>query len=74
MTRRSTRVFGPAQQEALLDAVRACRHACVRAVAAAPIGGPVYVAAGRLMEAIDDLAEVLTGDRRHFHGKPHSIG
>jgi hypothetical protein len=74
MTSRSTRVFGVTQQEALLDAVEACRHACVQALAAAPIGGPVYITTVHLMEAIDDVAEVLTGDRRRFHGKPHVAG
>jgi hypothetical protein len=74
MTRHSPRVFGVTQQKALLDAIGACRQACAQAITAAPIGGPAYVAAGRLMEAIDDVAEVLTGDRRLFHGKPHSTG
>jgi hypothetical protein len=38
----------------------------------APIGGPIYWAANRLMEEIDLVAEVLTGNRRHFWLKPHS--
>jgi hypothetical protein len=74
MTRRSPRVSGITQQNTLLHAMEACRQACVQAVTAAPIGGPAYVATGRLMGAIDDMAEVLTGDRRHFHGKPHTAG
>jgi hypothetical protein len=45
---------------------------CPSGLRQAPIGGPVYTAVGELMEAIDGVAEVLTGDRSHFHMKPHS--
>ena len=38
----------------------------------APIGGPIYRAATRLMEEIDLMAEALTGDQRHFWLKPSS--
>ncbi|MDF3063151.1 MAG: hypothetical protein K0S06_3260, partial [Microvirga sp.] len=51
--------------DALLDAIGACRRACIAASSAAPIGGPIYRAANRLMEEIDLVAEVLTGNRRH---------
>jgi hypothetical protein len=51
------------------DAFGARRDACVRAATAAPIGEPIYVAVGNLHHAIDDIAEVLTGDRTHFHLK-----
>ena len=65
------RYFGPNDAAALLDAVGACHRACT-ASSAAPIGGPIYRAANRLMEEIDLVAEVLTGHRRHFWLKPHS--
>ena len=55
---------------ALLAAIGECRRACVVANSKAPIGGPIYRAASRLMEEIDLVAEVLTGDRRHFHLGP----
>jgi hypothetical protein len=66
------RHFGPNDAEALLEAVGVCRRACVAASTVAPIGGPIYRAATRLMEEIDLLAEVLTGNRRYFWLKPHS--
>jgi hypothetical protein len=47
--------------DALLEAVGACRLACIAASTVAPIGGPIYRAA-RLMEEIDLVAEVA--DRR----------
>jgi hypothetical protein len=58
--------------DALLDAIGACRRACIAASSAAPIGGPIYRAANRLMEEIDLVAEVLTGNRRHLWLKPYS--
>jgi hypothetical protein len=63
--------FGPNDVDALLDAIGACRRACIAASSAAPIGGPIYRAVNRLMEAIDLV--VLTGNRRHFWLKPYSM-
>jgi hypothetical protein len=54
------RYFGPNDADSLLDAIGACRRACVVASTVAPIGGPVY--RNRLMEEIDLVAEVV--DRR----------
>jgi hypothetical protein len=34
---------------------------------------PRAVAAKALMQAIDDMAGVITGDREYFYGKPHSL-
>ena len=70
MSRR--RYFGPNDADALQEAIGACRRACVAASTVAPIGGPIYRAANRLVEEIDLVAEVLTGNRRHFWLKPHS--
>jgi hypothetical protein len=67
--RRSKRIFSDMDRDALLAAIGACRDACIRAATAAPIGEPVYVAVGNLRHAIDDVAEILTGDRTHFHLK-----
>jgi hypothetical protein len=66
------RYFGRNDVAALVDAIGAFRRACIAASSAAPIGGPIYRAANQLMEEIDLVAEVLTGDRRHFWLKPHS--
>ncbi|BDC50650.1 hypothetical protein F183_A29660 [Bryobacterales bacterium F-183] len=61
------RVFDDGDGRVLLAAVGVCRTACVAACTKAPIGGAVYRATSALMDAIDELAEVLTGDRAHFH-------
>ena len=61
---RHKRHFGPNDADALLEAVGACRRACVAASTVAPIGGPIYRATTRLMEELDLVAKVLTGNRR----------
>ena len=58
----------------IADALKAageCRAACIRILTDAPIDGPAYKATQDVMQAIDGLAEVLVGDRTHFHLKPH---
>lgn len=67
--RRSQRHFGDGEAAALLDAICDCRSACRQAQAQAPIGSPVYVGAGRLMNAVDSMAEVLTGRRDALWGR-----
>lgn len=59
-------------QERALEACQSCRAACVAVLTEAPIGSPPYIAAQAVVEAIDGLAEALTGDRRLFPTKPHS--
>jgi hypothetical protein len=70
--RRTKRYWTEMDRDALLAAVASCRDACVRAITRAPNKSDVYEATSRLMDAIDDVACVLTGDRTHFHLKPHS--
>ena len=41
-------------------------------VAPFPHGSPDKLAANDLISRIDDMAELLTGDRSHFHLKAHS--
>ena len=72
MSPRHRRVFDEVAKRELLEAVGRCRKACVEASRQAPIHEPIYDAVGGLMGAIDDVAMVLTGDRRHFWIKPHS--
>lgn len=71
MDKSRKRVFHELQKQALLKAVGECRRACITASSAAPIGGDVYNATHALVESIDDLAQILTGSREHFHLKPH---
>jgi hypothetical protein len=68
---RHPRHFSENDSSALLAAIGECRRACVAANSKAPVGGPIYRAAARLMDEIDLVAEVLTGDRRHFWLRPH---
>lgn len=73
MARRSTRHFGAADRQTLLTAIGECRKACVEALAVEPIGAPLHDRTVAVMQAIDNLAELLTGDREHFWTKPHTI-
>lgn len=70
---RTTRYVAPQEQAAFLAEARAWRLALVRMLARAPIGSPFYRALNGVNDAIDDLAEAVTGDRRALHDKPHSI-
>ena len=69
---RHRRHFSASDSAILLAAIGECRRACITASSKAPIGGPIYRAATRLIEEIDLMAEALTGYRRHFWLKPSS--
>ena len=69
MSRPRNRYFGPLERDELLGALKSCRDACVRASMRAPINGDIYKSVEQLMNAIDDVAGVLTGDPTHFHLK-----
>jgi hypothetical protein len=69
---RHRRHFSSNDSAILLAAIGECRRASITASSKAPIGGPIYRAATRLIEEIDLMAEALTGDRRHFWLKPPS--
>ncbi len=71
MRGKSRRHFDEADAKELLEALEAARRACVQAGRKAPIRGEVYLAVEKLMDAIDEVALVLTGRRDHFHTKPH---
>ncbi|TDG28019.1 hypothetical protein [Paracraurococcus ruber] len=71
MVRRRSSLLSAQLVAEVMEAAGECRRACIRIRTEAPINGPAYEAAGRVMEAIDGLAEVLVGDRTHFHLKPH---
>ncbi|MEE7461059.1 hypothetical protein MFUR16E_06740 [Methylobacterium fujisawaense] len=61
------RVFVPAEEVAFLEEVRRWRLQCVLVLTRAKPQGPLYNATSRMIEAIDDVAEVVTGDRRTFY-------
>ena len=61
-------------QQRIADALQVageCRAGCIRILTDAPINSPASNAARDVMAAIDGLAEVLVGNRTHFHLKPH---
>ena len=55
------------EQTAFLREAGEWRRRCVAVLARAPIQGPIYVAASGIMDAIDRLAQAVTGRRDHFH-------
>ncbi|MBM6595576.1 hypothetical protein [Microvirga pudoricolor] len=57
----------------VLDALGPARFTLTRSLAEIPIGGDEYRAIDHLVQEIDALAEVLTGDRTHFHLKSHGV-
>ena len=61
------RVFVGAEQIDLLDKAEGWRKECVRVLSRAPINSPLYRSVSGIMDAFDELAEAVTGDRRHFH-------
>ena len=65
MTR--NRIFVGPEQRDFLERAEGWRKECIRVLSRAPINSPVYVAASGIVDAIDGLAEAVTGDRRHFH-------
>ncbi|MCK7615162.1 hypothetical protein [Roseibium sediminicola] len=46
------------------------RAGAVDVMTRAKIGSPEYKRASYVLNAVDDLAEVLTGDHKHFHSRP----
>jgi hypothetical protein len=65
MSRR--RVFVGAEQLGLLDKAEGWRKECIRVLSRAPINSPLYRSVSGIMDAIDGLAEAVTGNRQHFH-------
>lgn len=64
------RRFYESDAMALLTAIAACRDACIEALRKAPPTDEIAKRTRALSEAIDDVAEVLTGSREHFWLKP----
>jgi len=73
MARRARRneLFENEKRE-LLDALGRCRVAILKHHASLRYGSPTYASGSAIVDAIDALAGLLTGDERYFHTRPHS--
>jgi hypothetical protein len=72
MVRRSQRYFGEQEKARLLEAIGMFRTACREAQVQLKPFGDVYSAINKLGPPLDDVTELLTGDRTYFHLKAHS--
>lgn len=63
--------FGPGEQAELLESLGAARLQVTRLCAAISPNGARYKRCSAVLNAIDDLAADVTGDRTFFHAKPH---
>ena len=75
---KSTYGLSALDRDRIIAALARCRREAIRLRACAfhsrRRDDALYAAAGRLTDAIDDLAELYLGDRTFFHEKPHSAG
>lgn len=60
-------VFPRCEEVALLEDAALWRRQCIDALTRAKPQGPLYKSVSEIVDAIDGLAEVVTGDRRRFH-------
>ncbi|WP_204307360.1 hypothetical protein, partial [Enterobacter hormaechei] len=67
--RRMKRHMPPGAVEDFLDEAGKLRHAATELLARAPVRGPLYLSLEGILGAIDSVAEIVKGDRRHFHEK-----
>ncbi len=75
MTKRSRRAeMFEGEKRELLTALGSCRAGLIRHLSALRYGSPTYALCTAVVEAIDALAGLLTGDPRHFHAKSYSTG
>lgn len=56
----------------ILDGLRTARETAIEIAAAATPKSALKAGADSLINLIDDLALLLTGDRRYFHSRGHS--
>ena len=75
MARRSRRgeLFEGEKRE-LLTVLGNCRAGLVTHLSALRYGSPTYALCSAVVDAIDALAALLTGDTPHFHAKHTSTG
>ena len=61
---------GIVDKEMVLSELNAGRKGAIRVLTQTKISSDQYRAAYRLVQAIDDVVELLTGDREYFYLKP----
>jgi len=66
------RIFSDHDAQALLQAVGDCRRATILALSRAPIHAEGTQAVLKLLAALDEVAEALTGDQERFWTRLHS--
>ena len=70
MRAKTKRMFRESDRHELLTAIEQCRKASIDALRRAPCTGDIYARTSALIAAIDDVAELLTGDREYFWLEP----
>jgi hypothetical protein len=68
------RILSTTTAETAMATAQEMRRAAVKVRTEAPIGAPAYEAAGAVLEALDEMAEALTGRRNALHDSPHRAG
>ena len=63
---KTKRIVTETDRQALLTAIEQCRKAGINALRRAPCAGDIYARTSALIDAIDNVAELLTGNREHF--------
>jgi hypothetical protein len=71
-SRRSRRMMPPEIAGRLLASLRPTRHLLTRSLADMPIRCPEYRQVDRVVQEIDGLAGILTGDATYYHRDGHS--
>jgi hypothetical protein len=70
MAKRSRRAeLFEGEKRDLLATLGSCRAGLVRHLSALRYGSPTYAICSAVVDAIDALAGLLTGDTKHFHAK-----
>jgi hypothetical protein len=65
-------MMSPEIADRLLESLRPTRHLLTRSLADMPIGGPEYRQVDRVVQEIDGLAGILTGDATYYYRDGHS--
>lgn len=71
-SRRPRRMMSPEIADRRLESLRPTRHLLTRSLADMPIGCPEYRQVDRVVQEIDGLAGILTGDATYYYRGGHS--